>query len=203
METPNDGSKLNEGQSIDPNTNNGESDGILDSIKDKKDNIVDSISEKNEQISNSIKETKDDIKESIQEKKEGISKSINTGVKKTKSFLKKLFIGLSVLGILSLGFYMFYSNWTYSEGTRAGNLIKISKKGYIFKTCEGQLKLGGIDLQNQNDGLSDTWNFSVTDETVINKLENLQGQKVVLKYKQINKAMPWQGDSDYFIYDVQ
>ncbi len=203
MDTPKDDAKLNAGKDAIKQNIDTDSEGILDSIKDKKDDFVESISEKNEKIVSSIKETKDDIKESIQEKKEDLSKSINSGVKKTKSFLKKLIFGLLFLGVLSFGFYMLYANWTYSEGTRAGNLIKISKKGYVFKTYEGQLKLGGIDLQNQNDGLSDTWNFSVTDETVIAKLEKMQGQKVVLRYKQINKAMPWQGDTDYFICDVE
>ncbi|MEL7022028.1 MAG: hypothetical protein AAGK47_10485, partial [Bacteroidota bacterium] len=88
-------------------------------------------------------------------------------------------------------------------GTRAGDLIKISKKGYLFKTYEGQLKLGGIDLENEDEGLSDTWSFSVTNDAIYRKLEELQGQKVVLRYRQINKAMPWQGDTDYYIYQVE
>jgi len=168
------------------------SEGILDSLKDTKEDIGESITDKKEEIVSSIKY-----------KKDGFSKSVGSGVKKTKSFLKKLFIGLFLLSILAFGLYMFYANWTYSEGSRAGDLIKISKKGYIFKTFEGQLKLGGIDLANSNDGLSDTWSFSVKDKNVIDKLEKLEGQKVVLKYKQINKAMPWQGETDYFIYEIQ
>ena len=63
--------------------------------------------------------------------------------------------------------------------------------------------LGGIDLTNPDEGLSDTWSFSVKEEEVFQQLENLQGQKVVLKYKQINHAMPWQGDTSYFIYAIE
>ncbi len=192
METPKDDSNLNKDQKPVEKNIEGESEGILDSISDKKDELV-----------NSIKETKDELSESIQEKKEGISKSFDSGVKKTKSFFKKLMLGSIVLLLVSFVLFLVYANWTYSEGTRAGNLIKISKKGYVFKTYEGQLKLGGIDLANPDEGLSDSWSFSVKNKEVFEELERLQGQKVVLKYKQINRSMPWQGDTDYFIYAIQ
>ena len=203
METPKDDAGMKEKKKSIEDKVEDKSEGIIDSIKDTTEDIVESITEKKDEIVNSIKETKEDIVESLQEKKDGISKSIGSGVKKTKSFFRKVIIGSIVLFILSIGVYMVYANWTYSEGTRAGNLIKISKKGYIFKTYEGQLKLGGIDLSNPEEGMSDSWSFSVRDESVFKELEKRQGQKVVLRYKQINNAMPWQGDTDYYIYAVE
>lgn len=203
METPKEDPEMKEEKKPIEDQVEEKSEGIIDSIKDTTEDIVDSITEKKDDIVNSIKETKEDIVESLQEKKDGISKSIGSGVKKTKSFFRKVIIGSIVLFILSIGVYMIYANWTYSEGTRAGNLIKISKKGYIFKTYEGQLKLGGIDLSNPEEGMSDSWSFSVSDEGVFKELEKRQGQKVVLRYKQINNAMPWQGDTDYYIYAVE
>ncbi|MEO1262922.1 MAG: hypothetical protein AAFZ15_29205, partial [Bacteroidota bacterium] len=68
---------------------------------------------------------------------------------------------------------------------------------------EGQLKLGGIDLENTEEGLSDTWSFSVRNHDIVQRLEKLQGKKVVLRYKEINYSMPWQGDTDYFIISVE
>ena len=203
METPKDDAGMKEKKKSIEDKVEDKSEGIIDSIKDTTEDIVESITEKKDEIVNSIKETKEDIVESLQEKKDGISKSIGSGVKKTKSFFRKVIIGSIVLFILSIGVYMVYANWTYSEGTRAGNLIKISKKGYIFKTYEGQLKLGGIDLSNPEEGLSDSWSFSVKDVEVFKELEKRQGQKVVLRYKQINNSMPWQGDTDYYIYAVE
>lgn len=203
METPKEDPEMKEEKKPIEDQVEEKSEGIIDSIKDTTEDIVDSITEKKDDIVNSIKETKEDIVESLQEKKDGISKSIGSGVKKTKSFFRKVIIGSIVLFILSIGVYMIYANWTYSEGTRAGNLIKISKKGYIFKTYEGQLKLSGIDLSNPEEGMSDSWSFSVRDESVFKELEKRQGQKVVLRYKQINNAMPWQGDTDYYIYAVE
>ncbi len=203
METPKEDIEMEEEKKPIEEQVEEKSEGIIDSIKDTTEDIMESITDKKDEIVSSIKETREDIAESIQEKKDGISKSIGSGVKKTKSFFRKVIIGSIVLFILSIGVYMIYANWTYSEGTRAGNLIKISKKGYIFKTYEGQLKLGGIDLSNPEEGMSDSWSFSVRDEGVFKELEKRQGQKVVLRYKQINHAMPWQGDTDYYIYAVE
>lgn len=163
---------------------------------DKKDkSLIDKAEEKWKEVDKKWDDSVDRV-----EKK--ISTSVSSGVKKTKSFVRKLLLWSLLLGIVAAGIYLLYANYTYSEGTRAGDLIKISKKGYVFKTYEGQLKLGGIDLQNQDEGLSDTWSFSVKDPEIVRQLEALQGEKVILRYKEINQAMPWQGETNYFIYEV-
>ena len=63
--------------------------------------------------------------------------------------------------------------------------------------------MGGINLDNPNKGLSDTWSFSIRDKNIVEQLEKLQGQKVVLRYKEINQAMPWQGDTNYFVTSIE
>lgn len=161
------------------------------------------IEKTTDSIESSLKETGKSIGDSIEKVDEKLHATVDAGVKKTRSFLKKLFFGLLILAVLAGIGYMIYANYTYSEGRRAGTLIKISKKGYIFKTYEGQLKLGGIDLNNPDDGLSDTWSFSVKDEAVFQNLERLQGEQVVVRYKEINQAMPWQGDTNYFIFEIE
>ncbi len=165
---------------------------LKNEFEDKKNKITDSLSEQ-----------KDKLEDAIDEKKEALEKSLDKGVANTKSFFKKVLKWTVLLVIVAAGLFLVYANWTYSDGTRAGDLIKISKKGYILKTYEGQLKLGGIDLTNQDEGLSDTWSFSVKDKAMYDKLEKLQGQEVVLRYKQINYAMPWQGDTEYYIYEIE
>ena len=143
------------------------------------------------------------IKDKIEHFEKEVKSSIDDGVKQTKSFFGKIFKAILLLLALTIVGYFLYANYTYSEGTRAGNLIKISKRGYIFKTTEGQLKLGGIDLENDKEGLSDTWSFSVTEDAVIEQLERFQGTKVILYYKEINQSMPWQGDTNYFVTRVE
>lgn len=52
----------------------------------------------------------------------------------------KILIALVVLAALAGGaFYLFGS---YSDGNRAGTVIKLSRKGLLFRTYEGELNLG-------------------------------------------------------------
>jgi len=154
-----------------------------------------------ESISSSIESTKDSISKELTETKESISKSVDSGVKKTKSFFRKVLIYSSIAAVLALVGYMFWANWTYSEGTRTGYMMKISKKGYVFKTYEGQLNLGGLQEDNSS-VLGNVWSFSLKEDYLSKKLEEMEGKKVQVRYKEINKAMPWQGETNYYVYDI-
>jgi hypothetical protein len=143
------------------------------------------------------------FKENLNEKKEEINTSIKSGFEKTKHFFKRLFRFFLVLLIFGGGAYLFWCNYTYSTGTRTGNLIKVSKKGYFLKTCEGQLNLGGFEGSGESGIVGNIWNFSVTKEAVHEELMMMKGERVTLYYNEINKAMPWQGDTNYFIFKVE
>jgi hypothetical protein len=96
--------------------------------------------------------------------------------------------------------YYFICGITYSEGTRSGVLTKISKRGFVFKTFEGELNIGGL---NQGDGTImplSIFYFSVKNEDVYNLLQDSQGKKVVLHYKEVLHSFFWQGDTNYFVY---
>lgn len=131
------------------------------------------------------------------------TQTVKDGAKKVGSWIKRFFLLVLVLAIVGVGGYLWVCNWTYSDGTRAGYLIKISRKGVVWKTYEGQLNLGGF-RQDEGDGLSgNIWEFSVWDDEVYKKLQEHEGEKVILHYKQKYKAMPWQGKTDYFIKEVK
>lgn len=119
-----------------------------------------------------------------------------------KSKLKKWTI-ITLLSLLVIWLiYYFICGMAYSEGTRSGILTKVSKKGYVFKTYEGELVVGGL---NQGDGTilpATIFKFSVSDKIIYDKLEADQGKKVVLHYKQVIKNFFWQGESDYFVHQV-
>ncbi len=153
-------------------------------------------------LSKGYVEKKEAVSKSITETKESVSKSIDSGVKKTKSFFRKVLIYSSIGLVLAGAGYMLWANWTYSEGTRTGYLMKLSKKGYIFKTYEGQLNLGGLQEDNSS-VIGNVWDFSLEHDALSHKLEELEGKKVMLRYKEINKAMPWQGDSNYFVFAIE
>lgn len=119
---------------------------------------------------------------------------------------KLLLIIIAILFLGTLGYFSI-SNMTYSSGSRAGYLIKISQKGYIFKTYEGQLNLGGISSGGGDDlgaiGRNHIWAFSVEDEAVYKELQKYEGRRVSLAYRQVYKNFFWQGDTDYFIQEVE
>ncbi|MFN4144203.1 MAG: hypothetical protein ACK4GN_00140 [Runella sp.] len=113
-----------------------------------------------------------------------------------------LLVFLLILG--AVGYY--FSFGAYSDGTRVGSLVKLSRRGYIFKTYEGQLMVGGM-----SDGTgtfnSTTWDFSVHDsnKTAIEALELSQrtGQRVSVHYEEKFFQLPWNGDTKYFVVSVE
>ncbi len=121
---------------------------------------------------------------------------------KTAKKVTALIFSFLIIGTI---IYFLVCNMTYSEGNRAGYLIKISKKGFVFKTIEGQLNLGGVGGDSEASILMNTqlWNFSVSDEAVYEELQKYEGKKVSLHYKQKIRAFWWQGDTDYFVDDVE
>ncbi|MFK8046681.1 MAG: 6-phosphogluconate dehydrogenase [Crocinitomicaceae bacterium] len=122
---------------------------------------------------------------------------------KIKKFFKKAGIFSLVGLIIFIALYFAYTNYTYSEGTRTGYLIKTSKKGYIFKTFEGQLNLGGFGTDKSTGMIGNVWNFSIDDEEMYKKIQAFEGEKVTVSYTEINNAMPWQGETNYFVYDIK
>ena len=154
--------------------------------------LKDEFDEQKEKLQDKIDDALDDAQEAIQ-----------PVVKKTRRFFSRLLLWASIgLVLFAIGFLL-VSNWTYSEGVRAGYLIKLSKKGYLFKTYEGQLNLGGFKDNEQGNIVGNTWEFSVTDKAIYERLQKLEGQRVNLHYKEIVRAMPWQGDTNYFVFMVE
>lgn len=111
-----------------------------------------------------------------------------------KKFLIRTIIGTILLLVL---YFTAVYYLTFSEGFRAGELVKISHKGVIFKTWEGKLSQGiSEELQ---------FEFSIEEhkKQVIEDLKNLQGQKVKLTYKERFGTFPWLGDTKYFVTKVE
>lgn len=104
-----------------------------------------------------------------------------------------------IAGLLFMVGYYFVRTYTVSEGNRSGLLFKVSKKGVIFKTYEGQLHLGGsMQITEQS-----VWNFSAKDAAIYQKLQQYEGKNVSCHYQELVNAFPWQGDTDYIVDDVK
>ena len=106
-----------------------------------------------------------------------------------------VFVGLVV-------YFLFATVYTYSDGNRAGRLIKFSHKGYLFKSYEGELNLGGINTTNGGVLINNMWEFSVTNKSVADSLSKLEGKDVTLHYMEKMHALPWRGDSRYIVDKV-
>ena len=110
-----------------------------------------------------------------------------------------ILIGFSVMAYLYFG--------TFSEGIRSGVVIKGSKKGFIFKTYEGQLNLQTFGASKGQNMVAENFDFSVpTSETeVIKVLEevSLSGERVSLHYVEKFVTFPWRGDTKYLIIKVE
>jgi len=121
-----------------------------------------------------------------------------------KRFLR-IFLVAVLLGFIGVVLFSYYG--VYSEGVRAGMVLKISKKGTLFKTYEGQLDLKSFGAVNSKNQLSQTFEFSVRDKNVelIEKLEEaaLEGTRVRLRYQEKYIALPWLGDTKYFVIAVE
>lgn len=117
---------------------------------------------------------------------------------------RRILLFALIVGILGGAVYVWFNySWTYSEGVSTGNLVKISKKGYIFKTYEGLQDVGGIRANQKGTVISNMWEFSVVKDDVYAQLQHLQSNKVKLYYKQTRKAFPWRGKTSYFVYKVE
>ena len=107
-----------------------------------------------------------------------------------------------LLAIVALGFAAytgFVLWWSYSEGERVGILQKLSHKGWVCKTYEGELALyviSGVTPQ--------IFSFTVRDPAVARRLNDALGERVRLHYNE-HRGLPSScfGDTAYFVDSVQ
>ena len=121
--------------------------------------------------------------------------------------MKFLRITLLIILLFGAAIFAFYYWGTYSEGVRSGTVVKISKKGYVFKTYEGQLSLLPYGAVKSQDRFIESFEFSVAgkEEKVIQELEaaSLSGERVSLHYVERYAQFPWRGDTKYFVVKVE
>jgi hypothetical protein len=113
---------------------------------------------------------------------------------------KLILAGIVVTPLLLFVLYTYMAlNWSYSDGERAGTLVKFSKKGWICKTWEGEL------MQPTAPGVAPTiWTFSVRDEGVADQLSPGVGKRVVLYYSE-HRGIPTDcfGETNYFVHNIR
>lgn len=129
----------------------------------------------------------------------------NSAVARRKPGTGRRILTIIILVLLfALSFYVWWRYYfTYSDGFRYGLLQKFSRRGSMFKTYEGEMILSSVRTKTNITIASEKFYFSVTDKSVAQKLEALQGREVTVHYKQKNGAAFWRGDSEYIVDSVK
>jgi len=108
--------------------------------------------------------------------------------------------------LLLLSAVLLFSGYTwvtlhlvYSQGERAGVLQKLSYKGWVCKTWEGELMLTPLPGI-----IPEKFYFTIPDDTVASKLNALIGHRVALTYEQ-HRGIPSScfGETQYYVRDVK
>ena len=120
------------------------------------------------------------------------------------SKIKRIFKWILAILVISLAIFIYWKYFfTYSEGYRAGLLQKFSHKGTIFKTYEGEMILSSVSSTSNVAIASEKFYFSLINKDLIRQLDTLQGNTVIVHYRQKNGVAFWRGDSMYLVDSVR
>ncbi len=117
------------------------------------------------------------------------------------SMLKKriVWMGLAVVLVLPALYLWAALSWSYSSGERAGWVQKLSHKGWLCKTWEGELALvstPGAPVEK--------FPFTVHGDEVAAEINRLMGQRVALHYEQkVGLPTSCFGETRYFVTAVK
>ena len=114
----------------------------------------------------------------------------------------KLGLALGILAVPVVLFVLYIwiaLSWSYSDGERAGYVQKLSKKGWLCKTWEGELAMVSIP-----GSMPEKFYFSVRDGKVAEAINASVGKRVALVYEQ-HKGLPGScfGETEYFVTKVK
>jgi hypothetical protein len=94
--------------------------------------------------------------------------------------LKRLLSFLLIVVLLVVLYFAVVLNWSYSTGERAGWIQKLSNKGWVCKTWEGELAL--VSLPGTS--TVEKFQFTVRDAAVAAELTQAMGKRVSLHYEE-------------------
>ena len=96
------------------------------------------------------------------------------------------------------GYFWVVLSWSYSTGERVGWVQKLSKKGWICKTWEGELTM--ISMPG---AVPEKFQFTVRDAAVADQINRQIGKRVALHYEEkVGLPTSCFGDTRYFVTRV-
>jgi len=121
--------------------------------------------------------------------------SRQTGV----SVIGWLVVVVIVVGVLFSGYVWLALSWAYADGERAGWVQKLSRKGYLCKTWEGEMAM--VSLPGS---VPEKFVFTVRDEQVAKQINDVMGRRVSLFYEEhIGIPTSCFGETGHFVKGVK
>ena len=127
---------------------------------------------------------------------------MNEPGKKPRSWRRRLLIscgGLLVLAAVGFVLYVWAAwSYSYSNGERAGYVQKLSRKGWLCKTWEGELAMANLP-----GAMPQVFAFTVRDDQVAARINAAMGRRVALHYEE-HRGLPTTcfGETPYFVTGV-
>lgn len=117
----------------------------------------------------------------------------------TDMTFKRWFLPVLVLVALAAGYLVLVQHWSYSSGERAGWIQKLSNKGWICKTWEGEIAL--VSLPGTS--TVEKFVFTVPDDRVAQAISQVMGRRVTLHYdEKVGLPTSCFGETRYFVTKV-
>lgn len=114
---------------------------------------------------------------------------------------------LIIAVLLFVGFLAFLYWGTYERGVMAGRILRISEKGYLFKTYEAKLSIESFGALRGTSPIAETFDFSVStkQDSIVKQLQEvaLTGERVNIHYIKRYIRVPWRGSTKYFAVEVE
>ena len=115
-------------------------------------------------------------------------------------FAFRSLLGLMVTAVLGLVMYLLVAyHYAYSKGESVGFVQKLSYKGWVCKTWEGEQIRALATLP----AVAEKFTFTVRDDAVADQINAHIGQKVVLEYEQHRGLPSCFGDTEHFVVKVR
>jgi hypothetical protein len=113
--------------------------------------------------------------------------------------IRNLVIAAVVFALLATAYFFIALNWSYSKGDRAGWLQKLSDKGWICKTWEGEMALVSLPGTSAIEKFA----FTVRDDKVAAELAKQMGKRVTLHYEEkVGLPTSCFGDTRHYVTKV-
>ena len=114
-------------------------------------------------------------------------------------FALRTVVGLVFTVVMAAAAYLLFAyNFTYSKGESVGYVQKLSYKGWVCKSWEGE-QVRALAVMP---AIPEKFEFTVRDTAVADQINAHIGQKVVLEYEQHRGLPSCFGETEHFITKV-